>query len=178
MRRIIAVTGTPGTGKTTFSKKFGEKIGATIIDISDVVDSGGIKTKVDAKRDTKIVDVDELKKIVKNKIKKIKNDVIICGHLSHLLPVTHIIVLRTDPLVLEIRMKTRWKSKAKIMENLEAELEGVCLYDSLWCKNVLEVDTTDKVDFDGILRWLGKGGKKIKEPDWSKSFYKVLIKNG
>ncbi len=178
MKKIIAITGTPGTGKTTLAEKLAQKINAGIIDLTKIINKNKIYTGIDKSRDAKIVDISELKKFILNSIdltdSSDNKDIIIEGHLSHFMPVTHIIVLRTNPKVLKKRLELRDYSKAKIKENLEAEFLGICLNESLFCENVIEIDTTDAVNLNLILDWLKCGGKEIKEIDWTADFCEVL----
>lgn len=179
--KIIAVTGTPGTGKTRLAGKLAQKLNAEVIDLSGIVNENKLYGGIDKARDTKIVDALELKKFIDNLIKKkfgnLEN-IIVEGLLSHLLSPTHIIVLRTNPKVLKKRLESRNYSKAKIRENLESEFMGVCLEESLRCENVIEIDTTEPGNFNknlnSILEWLKKGGRSIKEIDWAVDFCEVL----
>ena len=65
-KKIIAVTGTPGTGKTTIAGKLAKKINGEIINLTQIINENKLYTGIDKSRDTKIVDVAELKKFVAN----------------------------------------------------------------------------------------------------------------
>lgn len=179
--KIIAITGTPGTGKTTIAGKLAQELNSEVIDLSGIVNENKLYAGIDKERDTKIVDLVKLKKFINNLIVtefKSSENIIVEGLLSHLLSPTHIIVLRASPRVLKKRLESRNYSKAKIMENLEAEFMGICLEESLPCENVLEIDTTEPENFNknlnSILKWLKKGGRDIKEIDWSGDFCEIL----
>jgi len=205
-KRIISITGTPGTGKTTLAKKLAQKLNAEIINLTGIVNKNNLYAGIDKERDAKIVDEFQLKKFVVNlietkfpdseniidakivdefQLKKFvvnlietkfpdSENIIIEGLLSHFMPATHIIVLRTSPGVLKKRLELRGYSKAKVKENLDAEFLGVCLEESLWCKNILELDTTGNVNLNLILNWLKEGGRIIKEIDRAEDFCEVL----
>ena len=177
-KKIIAVTGTPGTGKTTIAGKLAKKINGEIINLTQIINENKLYTGIDKSRDTKLVDVAELKKFVADLIKtKFKNseNIIIDGLMSHHMGATHIIVLRANPKVLKQRLKSRNYSKAKIRENLEAEFLGTILEETRqWCDNILELDATENINFNLILDWLKKGGRNIKEIDWTDDFCEVL----
>ena len=131
---------------------------------------------IDKNRDTKIVDVPGLKKFIVNLIKTKFNtskNIIVEGLLSHRMSPTHIIVLRANPQILKQRLESRHYPKTKIRENLEAEFLGVCLEESL-CNNVLEIDASESVNLNLIIEWLKKGGRNIKEIDWTEDFCEVL----
>ena len=176
-KRIISITGTPGTGKTTLAEKLAQKLNAEIINLTGIVNKNNLYAGIDKERDAKIVDEFQLKKFVVNLIETKFPDsenIIIEGLLSHFMPATHIIVLRTKPGVLKKRLELRGYSKAKVKENLEAEFLGVCLEESLWCSNILELDTTGNVNLNLILNWLKEGGRIIKEIDRAEDFCEVL----
>ncbi len=148
---IIALTGTPGTGKTTicgiikehsqYSKEY------FIIDVNKLVIDEMLYTGKDETRDTYEADIDKLEKRVKQDIRKNQGgtDIILEGHLSHLLPVDTIIVLRVHPVALRVRLGKRMKySFQKVKENADAEALDVILVESVERnKNVFEINTTD-----------------------------------
>ena len=169
---MLAVTGVPCSGKTTLSRRLGEALGVRVIDLNQLIGEKGLYSGYDDARDTKVVDVDGLGEYV---TELIDGDTILDGLLSHRLKVTHILVLRCDPRVLEKRMTERGYSGGKIMENLEAEYGGVILYESLdVCENVLEVDNTGGADVEEIRTWFQGGGRRVNEKDWTPEFRSVL----
>ena len=172
--KVVAVTGTPGTGKTTFSKKLAAAINAEVLSLRDLIEREMLFEKFDEVRDTRVVDVGLLKRRVDEIVSGVGGDLIIDGLMSEGMSVSHIVVLRANPLLLGKRLFGRGYSKAKVMENVEAEVMGVCLYDSLWCDNVLEVDATQEVDLNAVLAWLSEGGRKIIEVDWMRDFRAFL----
>jgi adenylate kinase len=71
-------------------------------------------------------------------------EVILVGHLSHLLPVDLVIVLRCRPSVLEARLRGRDWPEAKVRENLEAEALDVILVEAVESDaETVEIDTTE-----------------------------------
>jgi len=56
---MIAITGTPGTGKTRLSGELGER-GYEVLDINEYVRKNGMLEEKDEPRDTYCVDVDAL----------------------------------------------------------------------------------------------------------------------
>ncbi len=160
----IALTGTPGTGKTTSAsllsasypvysvRQLALDLGCTdsIEDGELVVDTECIKMKLDY-----------------------DGDHIVEGHLSHHLDPDVIIILRCHPERLLERLEERGYSDEKLMENLEAEAVDVILEESLETgKPVYEIDTTEKSPDDvvGSIMDILSGNDDGYEPgkiDWS-----------
>jgi adenylate kinase len=133
----IALTGTPGTGKSTVAPLVDE--GFRVIDLNALI-KDGYNLGIDPERKSAIADLDRLE----GYIESLKGDYIIEGHVSHLLPVDKIIVLRTAPGVLRERLARRGWSKAKIDENVEAEALDVILVEALeMSDSVYEINATD-----------------------------------
>lgn len=145
----IALTGTPGTGKSTVAPLVDE--GFRVLDLNAVI-KDRYNRGSDPERKSLIADLDRLDEYVES----LEGDYIIEGHISHLLPVDRIVVLRTAPGVLRERLAKRGWSKAKIDENLEAEALDVILVEALEMsrgrerprgrgrpRNVYEINVTD-----------------------------------
>jgi len=143
---IIALTGTPGTGKTSISKIL-QKKGFEVVDLNRIACEKDFLIGTDKKRDSKIVDIDKINRYLEKNYNK--NEVVIVeGHLSHLLKIVDkVIVLRCHPKQLEKNLsKRRWKKK-KINENVEAEILDVILCEAVDLhleKNIFEIDVTDR----------------------------------
>ncbi len=144
---IILITGTPGVGKTTVSSVLKDKLSANLIAINELVDEKHIYTGIDPERGYKIVDMDVLFDELDKIVKKIDESdyTIIEGHLSHFYEnADMVIVLRANPDVLRDRMKVKGWGKSKIDENIEAEVLGICSYESyeIHGKKANEIDTS------------------------------------
>lgn len=132
----MAITGTPGTGKTTLAEEL-RCMGRHVIDLNRLAQEKGLLGEYDAIRDTYEVDIDLLDQELP------EGDIIIEGHLSHLLDVDTVLILRCDPRVLEQRLEDRGYLSAKVRENAMAEALDVILVESLESDaEVLEVDAT------------------------------------
>jgi adenylate kinase len=138
---MIAITGTPGTGKTSVCKALRHEF----IDLNSVIEEKGFYTGIDNKRACFIADLDKLKKYVKNKEKEKKGVLLIESHLAHFLNPDVAIELRANPFLLAERLKQRGFSAQKIKENVEAEMLDIILAEAVQrCRVVYEVDTSGK----------------------------------
>lgn len=136
----IALTGTPGVGKTTVSKIL-KKRGYDILDLNRFLKEKDLLGKKDIHRDTFEVDLERMKKVFEKENLKVD---IIEGHLSHHLSVSTAVVLRCAPPVLKERMKSKGWKKEKIEENVEAEMIDAILIQAMeTSEEVFEIDTTE-----------------------------------
>ena len=159
--RVIIVTGTPGTGKTTLAKRLAKKLDFHYLDVNDVIKKYDITEGYDKKRDTNIIDTKKLNlALIKeiNNHKKTENGIIIDSHLSHYLPKRHVdvcIVAKCDLKELDNRLRNKKYSKSKIRENLDAEIFDICLSEAKEKGHkVLVVDTTKGINIEKISRMI------------------------
>ena len=179
---IIAITGTPGTGKTSVAKKLVRK-GYIVLDLNRIACENDFLLGRDEKRKSNIVDIDKLNLFIKKNYSKF-DIVLIEGHLSHLLRcVDKLIVLRLEPSQLKKYLKKkRWNEK-KIKENLESEILDIVLCESVEIHskdNIAELNVTNKSvdEIVSIIIDLVKDGfknlqkYKIGNIDWSEEILK------
>lgn len=147
---ITALTGTPGTGKTTVCEIISEhsqyRKQFYIVDLNKLILDEKLYTGKDEARDTYEADMDKLEEHIKEIINQVPEsmDVIMEGHLAHLLPADAIIVLRAHPVALRKRLGKKNYPFKKIQENADAEALDVVLVESVERnKNVFEINTTD-----------------------------------
>ena len=176
---IIAISGIPGTGKTVVARLLAKQLNANLIDLKKLK----VKCRIDRKRKTKIIDQKDLQKAVNKELRKGDKRInIIESHLSHLLKADFVIILRTNPLILEKRLKNRNWARKKIKENLQAEiLDEITIEAMEKHRNVFEIDTTRKSKKNTIAiiqAILKKKPKKYKPGniDWSEKYKNYLIK--
>ena len=73
--KVIAVTGTPGTGKTTLAKKLAEEFDYLYIDVDKLITKNKLYEGYDRNRQTKIVDIKKLNKKLIEVISLLKNKI-------------------------------------------------------------------------------------------------------
>lgn len=162
----IALTGTPGTGKTALSKRM-EAEGYRVLHLTEFIREYQIPSERDEERACEIIDMDALEEAVFEYQQQVRQDfnrgyyskgltladlhdspsflpvLIIESHLAHYL-CDLAVVLRTHPHRLKKRLSTRGYSDQKVMENVLAESIDVILCDSFdYCRRVYEIETTD-----------------------------------
>jgi len=144
--KVIIVSGSVGTGKTTLSRKLSKVLGYEYLNVSKLIKEYELSEGYDSENKCDIVDVKKLNKVLIEIIKKSKN-LIIDSHLSHYLPKKYVnlcIVTTCDLKVLKTRLKKRKYSVSKIKENLEAEIFDTILIEAKEKKyNLLVVNTSE-----------------------------------
>jgi len=146
MRLVVAVSGTPGTGKSVFARALAKKLGAQLVDLNALIKKRKIYRKdVD---DTLITDPIKVRAEFARSIKSLRGPVVVEGLLAHFLQpkfITHVVVLRTKPSVLEKRLRKRGYSPKKIKDNVESEALSIVLWEAVkihGIKKVYEIATT------------------------------------
>ena len=116
----VAITGTPGAGKSevvkyaiNIDKKY------DILTVEELAINNQLIGDVDRLDGAKPIDIESLKTILAKEWKKTSRQIFIDGHLSHLLPVDAIVIIRCNPEILKIRNHSRGWSENKVEENSE-----------------------------------------------------------
>ncbi len=166
---LVAVTGTPGTGKTSACDVLAAR-GYAVVDLDDLARQGGFITGRDEARGSDEVDVEALRENLRVPAKV----AFLRSHYAHEMGVDLAVVLRCSPAVLRARLEARGWPPAKVQENVEAEAIDVITQQAVErLPLVYEVDTTGRTaaqTADAILRIL-QGQTKGHEPgsvDWSR----------
>lgn len=164
----IALTGTPGTGKTTVAAL----LPYPVLDINSLV-KGGMNLGLDPERGCLEADMDALAGHLA--CLDGDNTQILEGHFSH-----HFadwsIVLRLSPSALRPRLEARGYSEAKIRENLEAEALDVITVEAVeMCRRVDEIDTTGRSaeDVARMIRDIIEGRLSLApgQVDWLEEYF-------
>ena len=153
----IALTGTPGTGKTTIADILRSE-GFRVLSLEKLAEKFNCLGELDYSDNSKPVDIELLNTKLEHEWENAPNNItFIDGHLSHLLPCDQIIILRCKPDVLEKRLTKRNYSKEKIQNNVEWELIGGPWNDKEDNNRWLELDTTEmnqNVVKEQIVKWI------------------------
>jgi adenylate kinase len=178
-RLVIAVSGTPGTGKTSFARNLAPKLGAKLIDLNSLIKKEGI-FELDADG-TAVADIRAMRKKFGEVLKKTRGNVVVEGLLAHFLPsksITHVVVLRTRPKVLKTRLKKRGYSGSKLQDNLESEALDIILWEAVQAHGkhkIYEIDTTKLKVGEAVKLFLDAMDSKVSlksgKVDWLEDFY-------
>ena len=158
MHKLIAISGSPGTGKSTLATLLVKKLNAERLDLQDYYKE--ISTADNKQKKCYDIDIKKVEGLVRAKKKK-HELVIIDSHVAHLLPKSLInlcIVLTSSNLkTLEKRLKERKYNKAKIRENLDAEIFQVCLMEAKENGHkVITFDTSKRMTQKELLQIITK----------------------
>ena len=158
----LALTGSPGVGKTTISSFLNHE-GLQVISVESLAEKLGCIDVEDPVDGARPIDIEELSSQLKRdwSTSPIVSTVI-DGHLSHLLPVDCYIIVRCNPSVLRDRLEDRGYTEDKIRQNLEWEIIGGAWNEVRSGFPVIELDATSgpiegKVSL--IMQWISDGFK-------------------
>ena len=164
----VAVSGTPGTGKTTACSALARQ-NYHVVDLSELAARNGLVEPPKEPGSSGLVDISRI-----SQLELPAGDLVFFhSHFAHLLHADMVVVLRCSPKVLRSRLRARGWGEEKIRENLEAEAIDLITVEALEnCKKVFEVDTTS-IDIEETARQIieiVRGAVAGHEPgriDWS-----------
>jgi adenylate kinase len=136
----VAVTGTPGTGKTSATDLLETDLDA--IHLNEVIEREDLTTGRDEERDSLVADLDAVTEWLGD-----RDGVLVESHLAHHLDADRVVVLRCHPETLETRLRERGESEASATENAESEALDVILSEAVdrhGLDAVYEIETTDQ----------------------------------
>ncbi|QSG14467.1 adenylate kinase family protein [Halapricum desulfuricans] len=136
----VAVTGTPGTGKTTATELLASDF--EVVHLNEVIREQELTTGHDDERDTLVADLDAVESWLGD-----REDVVVESHLAHEFDADRVVVLRCAPDVIERRLRERGESAESARENAESEALDVILGHAVQNHgedSVYEIETTDR----------------------------------
>ncbi|WP_135819603.1 adenylate kinase family protein [Halostella litorea] len=136
----VAVTGTPGTGKTTATERL--DVDLDVVHLNEVLREEGLYDEVDEERGSVVADMDAVAEWLGD-----YDDAVIDSHLAHHFDADRVVVLRCRPEEIERRLRERGEPPEKAEENAESEALDVILAEAVDAhgeERVYEVDTTDR----------------------------------
>ncbi len=161
----LAITGTPGTGKTVVAKQLSLALKCQSVNEKEFALENGLG-KFDVQSNELVIDVKKLEKALNKWLEKQKK-VIIEGHLlcETKLGVDFVVLLRVEPEMLEERLIRRSYSEEKVQDNVFAEGIDYCkkhVYRNYPPGKIIELfsQKTIKDTTDIILSELKKRTKK------------------
>ncbi len=124
---IIAITGTPGTGKTTLCSLIGQR-GYKVIKVKDYCEEHGLLGEYDEGDGSYLIDLELFDRDMSESEffnSASEECIFLDSHLSHLLKVNGAVVLRCQPAILRKRLENRDYSRIKIEDNVVCEMVDV-----------------------------------------------------
>ena len=115
---VLAVSGTPGVGKTSLSAVL-EQRGWKVLSLATLADDFGCLDDIDTEDGAAPIDIHRLAEAWEASS---TGRWLVDGHLSHLLDVNGIVLLRCHPTTLRQRLEARDYPKAKVRANVEWEM--------------------------------------------------------
>jgi adenylate kinase len=178
-KRVILITGTPCTGKTTTAKALAAKLNAAYINLTDYAKTNNLILGEDKERNTLIIKEELMQENLAKTIEETDNaNIIIDGHYASAVTPNQntalVFVLRRNPVQLKQFMEKCGYTGSKLWENLQAEILDVVLGEAVevHAGRVCELDVTGKTVeevvneifdilekrktcFVGVVDWLG-----------------------
>lgn len=158
----VALTGTPGVGKTTVAAE-AARHGWAVVDLKAWARAEGAVVAYDQADQAEVLDI----ALLRRRRRKLPDPCLVEGHLSHLLGLDAAWVLRCDPLVLRDRLLARGYPVAKVRENLEAEAIDLILQEALdaAAPRVVQRDGTRRTAAESFAAFADVRLDALKAPD-------------
>jgi adenylate kinase len=136
----VAVTGTPGTGKSTATNRLETDL--DVIHLNEEIRARAFDQGTDDERGSLIADLDAVRGWLDG-----RDHILIESHLAHHLHADRVVVLRAHPETIQHRLRAREEGDATAFENAESEALDVILsaaVETHGADAVYEIDTTEK----------------------------------
>jgi adenylate kinase len=136
----VAVTGTPGTGKTTAVERASTDL--EVVRLTELVREAGLAAGEDDERGSLVADLDAIEARLAG-----RENLLVESHLAHHVPADRVVVLRCRPDELRERLLGRGEPAATAEEDAEAEALDVVLSEAVEAHgldSIYEVDATDR----------------------------------
>jgi len=156
----IALSGTPGTGKTAVAREL-RRLGEEVVELNRLAREHGFLGRLDRRRRTREVDLAGLDGFLAGRFPD-RERLFIEGHLSHLVSVDRAVVLRCRPAILRRRLRRRGYPESKVRENSLAEALDAITTEAagiLGPGRVIELDTTGQKPRAMALRIIRLAGR-------------------
>ncbi|MBN2102014.1 MAG: adenylate kinase family protein [Candidatus Aenigmarchaeota archaeon] len=141
---IIAISGTPGTGKTEVAKKAANKLGFMYISLNHLAEEKDLYVGYDEDRECKIVDTEAISNEIE---KRKKENIFIESHYAHDVYSDILIILTCGLKELKKRMEKRGWDGKKIEENMDSEIMEVIKSEAIESgKKFYEINSSGNVD--------------------------------
>jgi adenylate kinase len=135
----IAITGTPGTGKTAVARALSKQLGLKVVSVRGLVRKKRLYSRKE--KGVYVVNLAKLAKALRS-FEGVAEGHLLC---EIRIPADVMLVLRLDPRVLKKRLSRRPYPKSKILENVEAEAIDYCAIRARKnYRRVIEINTTRK----------------------------------
>lgn len=152
---VICVTGTPGTGKTTFSKRLAAHFKWEFFDVTAFIAENSLSEGFDEARNCDIIDENRLSKALQSKIAEMSKNgrfsgLVVDSHMAHYLPselVDLCVVMKIGLKTLKNRLLGRGYGESKVQENLESEIFDVCYNEAFEAGHTILVVETTRVRY-------------------------------
>jgi len=168
----LALTGTPGTGKSTVAQMLSSD-GYEVITVESLAEQYGLSGEIDPSDGVRVIDTGALHDVLAPAWESSPDGVVVVdGHLSHHLPCDAVAVLRCSPEIIESRLVSRGYSADKVQANYEWELLGGAWNeregDAPWCEFDTSHSGVNSV-VDSLADWIADGFKPASQGsviDW------------
>lgn len=172
--RLIIVTGTPGTGKTTLAARLAQALPANHVDLPLLVEEEGLWLGVDEERGARLVDLARVRRRLRELAKRGGLNLVVSSHIpgvAYRKDVDAVLVLRLHPCELKRRLEALGWPPPKVRENVAAEALAICLNEALsyYGEGVVhEVDVTDMGVEEAAEYLIGvlRGERGVRRADW------------